>query len=48
MYDYLDDVARAALYEFVEAEDVLEEEVEQLGKIAQAYQAKMKQSLTEP
>ena len=37
MYDYLDDVARADLYEFVEAEDVLEEEVEQLGKIAQAY-----------
>ena len=46
MYNYLDDAARAALYEFVEAEDVLEEEVEQLGKIAQTYQAKTKKALT--
>ena len=46
MYNYLDDAARAALYEFVEAEDVLEEEVEQLGKIAQAYQAQTEKALT--
>ena len=46
MYDYLDDAARAALYELVEAEDVLQEEIEQLGKIAQTYQAEAGKALT--
>ncbi len=46
IYDYIDDATRAALYEFVEAEDVLEEEIEQLGKIAQTYQAETGKALT--
>ena len=48
MYDYLDDAARAALYELAEAEDVLQEEIEQLGKIAQTYQAEAGKALTKP